>query len=471
MSQKIFHRAMSYVDDDIVKNFLENKSKREMKALPLQKSRIFLKWGAVAAVFCLVCATSVVMLLNFPNSSTTPTVPVTSDSTAAPSDSVTPSSTAKPNVTITPNSSEEPGFVLPAPIDEIVWYENKGGASSDSAWMEWNGMKLSYDLENAIYRIEKGYESKQYLAIGVWYEEGELLDRYVYEGKSYAEHREEMKAWLQLRHKYNSLASEADLLKYGELLYTEGLPDGRKWTKEYYDERVSYYGEEFLSEYIVDGVYYSSKLRLDCREIASRIDTKEKLFTDLIQCFQKDCAPEIAEAFEQYAVTVKNNSVFLFITLSDFKTIDIENKEGYMFSLATQAAYDGYIEIPDVPVFDDSVTGFAYEKIQFASFSGNWVSPIDEIDVIFLLNEMMDEWKWNGDYFDFCFEYDGKLTEDDFSNMQYFKIYQDNYLGDLPEMVVRVKFKDINLEAFKELSNREEITRIIIYGPLIAVPD
>ncbi|MBR6768440.1 MAG: hypothetical protein IKM34_03025 [Clostridia bacterium] len=458
MNEKIFHRAMSYVDDDIVENFLENKSKREMKVLPLRKSRIFLKWGAVAAVFCLVCATSVVMLLNFPNNSTTPTVPATSSSTVASSDTATPNST-------------EPTFTLPVPIDEIIWYENKGGASSDSAWMEWNGMKLSYDLENAIYRIEKGYESKQYLAIQIRYGEGEQLDRYVYEGKGYAEHQEELKAWNQLKSKYYSLANEADKLKYGELLYTEGLPDGTKWTKEHYDERVAYYGEEFLSEFIVDGVYLVQKLGLAFRENEARIEKKEKMFIDLIQSFHKDSPPEIAEAFSQYAVTVKNDIVFLFITLSDFKTINIENKEDYVFALATRAAYDGYIETPDVPVFDDSVTGFAYEKIKFASFSGNWVSPIDEIDVIFLLNEMMDEWKWNGDYFDFCFEYDGKLTEDDFSNMQYFKIYQDNYLGDLPEMVVRVKFKDINLEAFKELSNREEITRIIIYGPLIAVPD
>ena len=83
---------------------------------------------------------------------------------------------------------------------------------------------------------------------------------------------------------------------------------------------------------------------------------------------------------------------------------------------------------------------------------------------------MMDEWKWNGDYFDFYFAYDGNLTEEDFGSMQYIEINQVNYMGDLPRMHVRVRFKDINLEAFKELSNREEITRIIIYGPTIVLP-
>lgn len=459
MNQKIFHRAMSYIDDAMVEDFLTNKNKRQASA----RSHGFLKWGAVAAVFCLVCVTSAVMLLSFPNSSTTPTVPVTSGSTAAPSDSATPESS------MAPSSTESP-FLLPVPIDEIVWNESNGGLAEDTAGGFEYGMWLSYDLEDAIYRIENGYETNQYLAIQVWYEEGELLDGYVYEGKRYAEHQEELKAWEQLKYKYHSLNNEADKLKYGELLYTEGLPDGTKWTKAYYDERVAYYGEEFLSEYLVDGVYYEQKLGLDYRKNESRIETKGKLLTDLIQSFQEDCAPEIAKAFEQYDVTVKNNCVFLFITLSDFKTIDIENKEDYFFYLASRVAYDGYAEVPDVPVYADSGEGFAYEKMMFTSLYGDYLRPVDEKDVIFLLNEMMEQWKWNGDYFSFCFEYDGKFTEDDFSNMRYFDIYQDNYLGDLPQMVVGVKFKDIDLAALKELSKRKEITRIVIRGRLTALP-
>lgn len=452
MNEKIFHRAMSYVDDDIVENFFENKSKRQASI----HAHAFLKWGAVAAVFCIAVATSFVMLWQSPDIHPTPTVPATSSGTVAQSSSATP-------------ESSEPSFPLPVPIDEIVWNENNGGVSSEAAWMEWNGMKLSNDLERAVSRMEQGSETNQYLAIHVWYEEGELLDCYVYEGKSYAEHQEEMKAWLQLRHKYNSLADEADLLKYGELLYTEGLPDGRKWTKEEYDERVAYYGEEFLSEYIVDGVYNSSKLRLDCREIASKIDTKEKLFTDLIQFFQEDCAPEIAKAFEQYAVTVKNNSVYLFITLSEFETIDIENKEGYMFYWASRAAYDGYVEAPDVPVFDNSVTGFDWNKIGFSSLKETANGkPLCDEDVIDMINETMDLWKYTYDCLEFRFSHNGELTEADFENMQYQEIFSYKYPTGT---MVSVKYEDINLEALKELSHRSEITWIWIGAPLIAVPD
>ena len=462
MNEKIFHHAMSYVDDDIVENFLDNKSKRQAIA----PSRFFLKWGAVAAVFCIAVATSFVMLWQSPGIHPTPTVPTTSSSTE-PSHTVTPESSVTPSST-KPNSTES-NFTLPVPIDEIVWNENNGGVSGEAAWMEWNGMKLSNDLYEAIYRMEQGSETNQYLAILVWYEEGELLDCYVYEGKSYAEHQEEMKAWQRLLYKYNSLAGEADLLKYGELLYTEGLPDGRKWTKEKYDERVAYYGEEFLSEYIVDGVYNSSKLGLDRREIVSKIDTKEKLFTDLIQSFQTDCAPEIAKAFEQYAVTVKNNCVYLFITLSEFETIDIENKEGYMFYWASRAAYDGYVEPADLPVLDNTVTGFNWEKIGFSSLkeTTNGQPRCDE-DVIDMIYETMDLWKYAYDYLEFRFSHNGELTEADFENMQYQEIFSYKYPTGT---MVSVKYEDINLEALKELSNRSEITWVWIGAPLIAMPD
>ena len=140
MSEKIFHHAMSYVDDDIVENFLDNKSKRQAIA----PSRFFLKWGAVAAVFCIAVATSFVMLWQSPGIHPTPTVPTTSSSTESshtvtPESSVTPSSNQTPNST-KPNSTES-NFTLPVPIDEIIWYVDKGGATGESAWMEWKNWK------------------------------------------------------------------------------------------------------------------------------------------------------------------------------------------------------------------------------------------------------------------------------------------------------------------------------------------
>lgn len=465
MSQKIFHRAMSYVDDDIVEDFLENKNKREMKALPLRKSRAFLKWGAVAAVFCLVCATSVVMLLNFPNSSTTPTVPVTSDSTAAPSDSVTPSSTAKPNVTVTPNSSEEPGFVLPAPIDEIIWYENKGGASGESAGVEWNGMKLS----DALYETMLKTESDRYMAVMIIYDNDEYLNRFVYDGQSYAEHNKEIDSLRQLSYRYNVLRKEGYELKYGELLYTEGPPDGRKWTKEYYDKRVAYYGEELLSEFIVDGEFLAEKLASAIEENQNRIKEKEKIIDPLIRAYHESSAPRIAEAFSQYEVTVKNGSAYLFITPAELGTIHVDNITDYSFSLSSRTGYEGITEEVDVPILDHTVFGFDWKKISFSSLeTTSNGQPLCDEDVIDMINETMDRWKYTYDYLEFIFYHNGELTEEDFENMLYQDIVSYKYSSGI---IVRVKYEDINLEALKELSHRPEITRIWIGAPLIPMPE
>lgn len=464
---------MSYIDDDLVEDFLKMKSKREVNALPILKSRAVWKWGAVAAVFCLVVATSFVMLLHFPDQHTTPTVPVTSSNTAAPSDTVTPESTTKPTGTVTPESADDPDFTLPVPIDEIIWYVDKGGPVGSDAGGIWNGMELSGELIEAIYQIEHGYESKEYLAIEVRCTDGELLDRYVYEGKSYAEHQEELESLRQLTYKYHALAREADMLKYGELLYTEGLPDGTKWTKEQYDERVAYYGEELLSKVIVNGAYRAQELEIAYRDNEKKFEEKEKMLRDLTPSFHKDSASAVAEAFEQYTVTVKNDIVFLFIKLSDFETINLENKEDYRFDLASRVSYDGYVEEPDVPVFDDSVSGFDYEKMVFDSIDMFGVSsfqPLSDEGVIDMINETIDKWKYTSDYLEFTFVYEGELTEEDFNDMQYFDIYQSDYMGNFPRMIVRVKYKDINLEAFKELSNRTEIKQIRISAPLTPVP-
>ena len=459
MNEKIFHRAMSYVDDDIVENFLDNKSKRQAIA----PSRFFLKWGAVAAVFCIAVATSFVMLLNFPNSSTTPTVPVTSGGTVAPSSSATPSSNQTPNST-KPNSTES-NFTLPVPIDEIIWYVDKGGASSESAWMEWNGMKLSNELYDAVLKTE----SDRYLAVTIIYDNDEYLNRFLYEGKSYAEHKEELESLRQLTYKYQALANQADMLKYGELLYTEGPPNGRKWTKEYYDKVVASFGKEFLSEFIVDGEFLAEKLEDAMEENQNKIKEKEKIIDPMLKAYHESSAPRIAEAFSQYAVTVKNGSAYLFITPAEFETIHVDNITDYSFSLASRARYEGYVEPADLPVLDNTVTGFNWEKIGFSSLKETTNGqPLCDEDVIDMIYETMDLWKYTYDYLEFTFSHNGELTEADFENMQYQEIFSYKYPTGT---MVSVKYEDINLEALKELSNRSEITWIWIGAPLIALPD
>lgn len=465
MNKKEFHRAMSYIDDDLVEGFLKMKSKREVNALPLHKSRAIWKWGAVAAVFCLVVATSFVMLLHFPDQHTTPTVPVTSGSTAASSDTVTPESTTKPTGTVTPESADDPDFTLPVPLDEIIWYVDKGGASSESAWMEWNGMKLSNELYDAVLKTE----SDRYLAVTIIYDNDEYLNRFLYEGKSYAEHKEELESLRQLTDKYQALAKQADMLKYGELLYTEGPPNGRKWTKEYYDKVVASFGKEFLSEFIVDGEFLAEKLEDAMEENQNKIKEKEKIIDPMLKAYHESSAPRIAEAFSQYAVTVKNGRAYLFITPAEFETINVDNITDYYFDLASRAGYEGITEEVEVPVLDKTIFGFNWEKISFSSLKTTTNGqPLSDDDVVDMINETMDLWKYTYDCLEFRFSHNGELTEADFENMQYQEIFSYKYPTGT---MVSVKYEDINLEALKELSHRSEITWIWIGAPLRPEPE
>ena len=79
----------------------------------------------------------------------------------------------------------------------------------------------------------------------------------------------------QLYDKLGQLLKDGDSLKYGEALYTTGTPDGEKWTKDFYEQRVEFYGEEFLAKYIVNGEFLRDKVVSDMAEITSKEGNSE----------------------------------------------------------------------------------------------------------------------------------------------------------------------------------------------------
>ena len=473
MNRSLFHRAMSYVDDDIVETFFENKSKREMIALPLHKSRAVLKWGAVAAVFCLIVASSFVMLLNFPDSHTTPTVPATSSSTTASSDSVTPESTVTP-------SSTEPTFTLPAPIENIVWYDKSNSTQSSSTTI-WNGMTVSADLQKTLNTIE----NDRYMALVIRFsDKAGYLKSFVYDGRNYDKCQKELDSLLDLYSRYVTLYRFGEELKYGELLYTEGLPDGTKWTKELYDETVESCTEEVISKFIVDGVFLSEDLENALEKNQIEIWEKKKTIDDLIEAYHQSASLMIAEAFSQYAVILKNSSVYLFITPAELKMLQVDNIEDYSFRLAPLDSYEGKTdsaEIPDVPVLENTVSGFDYSKISFDSLLNTENrKPTSDEDVINMLNETMELWKYSYDQLEFTFYYDdafvaGLTSWEEFDRLNY--DYETMHHCDIALtlnpliMTVRVEYKNINPEALKELSLKAEITKILITIPISSVFD
>ena len=263
---------------------------------------------------------------------------------------------------------------------------------------------------------------------------------------------------------------EGDYLKYGEALYIEGAPDGTKWTEEYYNERVEFYGSGLLDKYIKDGEFLLVDVEKDIvvteENISELIIKKE----EVVKAYSTHNMKKMYEVFKEagYCVTCKNNNLYLFITKKDFSQLDIENVEIYDFYLASLSGYKGEIKSKDsidaAPSITDTVTGFDISKIYFDSIDDENFSIHSDQDIIEGLNQSIGKWKNSYDSLEFTFYFNTEETikEEWFEGMHYIEIWQFNY----PQrIVVQVAYENINVEAIKELSLKKEISSIHISSP------
>ena len=167
MNQSEFNKAMSYIDDDIVECFLINKSNLGKKVIYKNKTRTFLRWGAVAAMFCLVFSATLI-IVKHANQGAEPNLPGFDQII----DNITEDTTEKVNEDTTDVGEEDTSDIvidqlgLPAPIDEIIWCNpDDSGVSSESFGMYWNGLLLADELYEA---INKAGEDK-YFAMYFFY--------------------------------------------------------------------------------------------------------------------------------------------------------------------------------------------------------------------------------------------------------------------------------------------------------------
>lgn len=152
--------------------------------------------------------------------------------------------------------------VLPTDIDKIIWAAN-GQSIEDpddaSALVTWNGWSMNYSLYEVLNRADK----TDFIAIVVSKNNSAELDSFEYKGTTLIQLRAERDDLNLLSNKLIDFHKEGEWLKYGELLYTTGTPDGEKWTKSLYDERVTFYGEAFIEKYIVNGEVQTDLLNED----------------------------------------------------------------------------------------------------------------------------------------------------------------------------------------------------------------
>jgi len=242
--------------------------------------------------------------------------------------------------------SNEENTVPDIDDDRIIWHGLVVYSNDKTPLSQWNGLSVSEALITAL----EGAESSEWLAISIRFKDAQFLEDLTYEGKKYTELREEYYSYYNHLSKLEVLKNDGHLLKYGELIYTEGVHN-QKWTQEEYEDLIEFYGEELLNEYIVDGVFLEDKISKDLKDTQNKTDSTKEILDFLeFDEYRISIPKKIVENFEPYEYNVIYYSnhfgrdAVLLITKEDFLKIKIDNPEQYAFRHAVY--YDRDIPYP-----------------------------------------------------------------------------------------------------------------------------
>lgn len=237
-------------------------------------------------------------------------------------------------------------FILPVDADKIIWCTDNSVAENDEVEIpvRWRELNVSAGLLSALLASQE----KDYLAIYVRSDENEL-NNFIYGEKKYQDYYLELDELNTLSIKLESLKKDGEILKYGERVYIEGVPSGDKWSKELYEQTISYYGAKLLNLYIVDGEFLHSKVEDDMIETKNKQQNLYHTLETIRNEFNEQNANIMYEHFKKsdYSVTVVGTVMYLFITKEDFANLNINNVNRYVFYHASYKDYANSGALPD----------------------------------------------------------------------------------------------------------------------------
>ena len=136
--------------------------------------------------------------------------------------------------------------------------------------------------------------------------------------------------------KYGQIVKDGDKLKYGEALYTTGTPDGEKWDKDFYYQRVSFYGEEFLAKYIVNGEFLIDKVLADQaahQDEHKTINHAYKALHEAIDAYNYEEIQATISQLEQQNIRYEYNetqkALIFYVTAAQFEKLSLDNVSSY----------------------------------------------------------------------------------------------------------------------------------------------
>lgn len=303
--------AISNLDNDIIERYFKNKELFAKRKNDIRLAIVMKRWVPVVA--CLVLIISGTFAIIIPGLSKNPGADLNTGNIPN-SDNI---STEKPNDNI---STEKPS-----------------DSEMKDEYTLWNEMMVSWDLYNMLLETDDSQE----LTILVSDSNIESFYDYVYEGKTYTEYVAERKELLNLAGKLVQLRKDGEWLKFGEAAYTEG-----NYSKELYDKKIAFYGEEIINRFIVDGVFLRDDLENYYSEIKQQERNIYKLLDVIRNEFFRSFAVEHFEVFKEagYNVELKERVFWLYIAKQDFVNLSVD-KSQYRFDILSTELYD-----PDKPI-------------------------------------------------------------------------------------------------------------------------
>lgn len=356
-------------------------------------------------------------------------------------------------------------MIFPIPdLDRIIWADNTlSGENPDAVetFVMWNGWTISSSLHEALNRASDTD------VIAILVKKNDIdIDSFIYNGNTLGKLFDEYNEFGVLEGKLLGFHKEGELLKYGELLYTTGTPDGEIWSKKYYDNVVSFYGEDFIAKYIVNGEVQTDLLISDREICLKKCNELYEKITDLRKAYHENYVVDVQAVFGEAGALTDNRkySVFLFVQKDKLAKLKVDGKENYVLNLANRTAYDpeynSNANTPDNSV-DNTVTGFMINKLYFNGVS---TEVKTDADVATAIQTLVTD----NDLLQFVIYSDIHLTKEDLEDMHYASFDQWNYPT---RTVVSVRRENINMEAIKELTNRSDVTSVHIGALLVPLPD
>jgi len=247
-------------------------------------------------------------------------------------------------VNIAPNE----GRFFPAGRDEMIWAvdQNPDISTDEEAFMQWKGFTVEIDLYDA---LEKNTDPEKYFAVTVT-KQGQLgMKDFLYQGTTLGELDSRMEAWDIQWKNMMSLEKEGLWLRFGEALYTTGIPTdvplvgGDKWSESLYWETVARYGEEMLAKYIVDGEFLSERLVQDREVLEQEMEKLRAFRSEAYGAFKQQNAFRLLDNMQKQklAVWYEGGNLYLFVTEKQIAKLKLD-KDEYTLSLTSREAFEHF---------------------------------------------------------------------------------------------------------------------------------